>query len=42
MPEFKNANQKGDLFVRIQIQIPAELSDQEEELFKELMGQSQE
>lgn len=40
MPKFKNSRNKGDLFVRVQIQVPANLSDREKELFEELTDQS--
>ena len=36
MPEFRNSSNKGDLLVRIQIQVPEKLSKEEEKLFKEL------
>ncbi len=36
MPEFKNSSNKGDLLVRIQIQVPDKLSKEEEKLFKQL------
>jgi len=36
MPEFQNPSQKGDLFVRIQIHVPEELSAEEKELFEKL------
>lgn len=36
MPEFKNTSRKGDLLVRIQVQVPENLSDEEKKLFKEL------
>lgn len=36
MPEFKNSSNKGDLFVRVQIQVPEKLSKKEEKLFKQL------
>jgi len=36
MPEFRNSSNKGDLFVRIQIQVPETLSKDEEKLFKQL------
>ncbi|MDX1585830.1 MAG: J domain-containing protein, partial [Balneolaceae bacterium] len=36
MPEFRNESNKGDLFVRLQIQVPDNLSDDEKELFEEL------
>lgn len=39
MPEFRNSSKKGDLFVRIQIQVPEKLSEEEEKLFKELAKQ---
>ncbi|MEL7832606.1 J domain-containing protein [Fodinibius sp. Rm-B-1B1-1] len=39
MPEFRNSSNKGDLFVRIQIQVPEKLSNKEKELFKKLAEQ---
>lgn len=39
MPEFKNASKKGDLMVRILIDVPKELSAKEKELFQELAQQ---
>jgi curved DNA-binding protein len=36
MPEFRNPSKKGDLFVRIQIQVPEKLSKEEKELFNKL------
>lgn len=39
MPEFRNPSNKGDLFVRIQVQVPESLSDEEEKLFKKLADQ---
>lgn len=36
MPEFRNPSKKGDLLVRIQIQVPEKLSDEEKKLFKKL------
>ncbi|HKL19501.1 MAG TPA: J domain-containing protein [Halalkalibaculum sp.] len=36
MPEFRNESIKGDLFVRLQIQIPESLTDEEKELFEQL------
>lgn len=36
MPEFKNSSKKGDFLVRIQIQVPEDLSDEEKELFEKL------
>jgi curved DNA-binding protein len=39
MPEFNKRNKKGNLFVRVQIQVPEELSDREKELFEELAGE---
>jgi len=36
MPEFRNPTSKGDLFVRIQVQVPENLSKEEKELFKKL------
>ncbi len=38
MPEFKNPSRKGDLLVRLQIDIPKKLSDKEKELFEKLAG----
>lgn len=39
MPSFKNSSQKGDLLVRVQVQIPDKLSTKEKELFEELAQQ---
>jgi curved DNA-binding protein len=39
MPEFNKPKKKGNLFVRVQIQIPEELSDREKKLFEELAGE---
>lgn len=36
MPEFRNPSKKGDLYVRIQIQVPDKLTKEENELFKQL------
>lgn len=36
MPRFKSPSQKGDLFARIQVQVPEKLSDKEKELFEQL------
>ena len=36
MPEFRNTSNKGDLFVRLQIEVPDKLSDEEKELFEQL------
>ncbi|MCW9707106.1 J domain-containing protein [Fodinibius salsisoli] len=36
MPKFKSASQKGDLFARIQVQVPEKLSDKQKELFEQL------
>lgn len=36
MPKFRNPSQKGDFFVRIQIQVPQNLSAEEIKLFKKL------
>ena len=36
MPEFRNESKKGDLFIRLQIQVPEKLSDEEKELFEKL------
>lgn len=36
MPQFRSPNQKGDLFARIQVQVPEKLSNKEKELFEQL------
>lgn len=36
MPEFGNPAKKGDLLVRIQVQVPRDLSDEEKKLFEQL------
>lgn len=36
MPKFGNTSQKGDFFVRVQIQVPQNLSDEEKKLFQKL------
>ncbi len=36
MPEFKNPNKKGDLYARVEIKLPTNLSEKEKELFKQL------
>ena len=36
MPEFRNSSKKGDFLVRLQIQVPEKLSDEEKELFQKL------
>ncbi|MBN2731886.1 MAG: DnaJ domain-containing protein [Balneolaceae bacterium] len=36
MPEFNNASKKGDLYVRIQIQVPGKLTKEEIEQFRKL------
>ncbi len=36
MPEFRNPSQKGDFLVRVKVQIPETLSDEEKKLFKKL------
>lgn len=38
MPEFRNPSKKGDLFVRMQIQVPKKLSAEEKKLFEKLAG----
>ncbi len=40
MPQLKNPQQHGDLFVKIKVQIPRDLSDQQRELFEKLAGLS--
>ncbi len=37
MPEFRNPSNKGDFLVRIQVQVPENLSDEEKELFQKLV-----
>ncbi len=37
MPNLRDPKQHGDLFVRIQVQLPKNLSDQERELFRQLV-----
>lgn len=39
MPEFRNESNKGDLFVRLQIQVPEKLSEDDKELFEKLAEQ---
>jgi DnaJ-class molecular chaperone len=36
MPKLKNPKECGNLFARIEIELPANLTDQEEELFRKL------
>ncbi|MDZ7717051.1 MAG: J domain-containing protein [Balneolaceae bacterium] len=36
MPKFKNESVKGDFFVRVQIDVPENLSDEQKELFQKL------
>lgn len=36
MPEFRNTSKKGDFLVRIQIEVPEKLSQEEKKLFKKL------
>lgn len=36
MPEFRNPSKKGDLFVRILVQVPDKLSSEEKKLFEQL------
>lgn len=36
MPDFNNKSKRGDLLVRVQIQVPENLSDEERELFEKL------
>ena len=36
MPKFKNKSVKGDFFVRLQIEVPKNLTDEQKELFKKL------
>jgi curved DNA-binding protein len=38
MPKFRNTSKKGDFLVRVQVQVPEELSSEEKELFKQLAG----
>ncbi len=39
MPNMRDANKRGDLFAKINVQIPTNLSDKEKELFEELRAQ---
>ncbi|MDZ7680777.1 MAG: DnaJ C-terminal domain-containing protein [Fodinibius sp.] len=36
MPKFRNNSKKGDFFVRLQIKVPEQLSEEEKELFEKL------
>lgn len=36
MPEFRKPSKKGDLLVRLQIEVPEKLSDEEKELFRQM------
>ncbi len=36
MPEFRNASKKGDLYVRIQIEVPQNLTEEQKEQFKKM------
>lgn len=36
MPEFRNPSKKGDFLVRVKVQVPEKLSDEEKKLFKKL------
>jgi curved DNA-binding protein len=38
MPNYKNPNEKGDLYIKLNIDIPSKLTEKEIELFKELKG----
>lgn len=38
MPEFRNSGKKGDLYVRMQIDVPKNLSEEEKNQFKKLAG----
>ena len=40
MPEFRNPSKKGDLLVRMQVQVPQDLSNEEKALFEKLAGHS--
>jgi curved DNA-binding protein len=40
MPELKNPESQGDLFVRIKIKIPRDLTEEQRELFQKLEGMS--
>ena len=36
MPNLRNPRQRGDLYVKVQVQVPQNLSQRERELFREL------
>ncbi|SMO55443.1 DnaJ C-terminal domain-containing protein [Fodinibius sediminis] len=40
MPKFKSPSKKGDLLVRIQVQVPEKLTAEEKKLFKKLAGRN--
>lgn len=40
MPEFRNSSKKGDFLVRIQVQVPQDLSDEEKKQFEKLEADS--
>jgi curved DNA-binding protein len=39
MPEFRNPSKKGDFLVRVKVQVPEKLTDEEKKLFKKLAQQ---
>ncbi|WP_138431523.1 DnaJ C-terminal domain-containing protein [Fodinibius saliphilus] len=41
MPKFRNSSKKGDLLARMQVQVPEDLSKEEEKLFKKLAAKSE-
>jgi len=36
MPQLKNPEKRGDLYVKVRVKVPENLSEKERELFKEL------
>ena len=38
MPELRNADKRGDIFAKVKIQLPTDLSDEEKQLFKRLQA----
>jgi curved DNA-binding protein len=38
MPRLKKPKQRGDLYVKVQVQLPQKLSQREKELFDQLAG----